>query len=407
MIINNIRVSLHTIRSAKWHSFLTMLGIIIGVASVITTVSLGEGVKGQIAGQPDEERAESISIRPSTGYSRDNAGNITGLNFFNNIATTLSEDDLSTVNKIESVESAAPLATVSGVAEYNDSYLNSGFVVGTNAFLPQLLDKEVQFGSFFSVGEEGRRVAVLGKLAAQELFEENVPIGKSFIFRGEEFIVRGIFEDFGDNPFSVESSFNRAIFIPYIAGQTVSDGNAQIFEIIAQPTEPELLEDTKAAIHEALLVEYGGQEAFVVMTSSESDVFVDSLLTLLTAMVAGIAAISLFVGGVGIMNIMLVSVTERTHEIGIRKAVGATNRQILMQFLVEAIVLSVIGSIIGVLTALLINYLVRIFTSLAPVIDVQIIGLSVLVALVVGIVFGVAPALKAAKKSPISALRYE
>ena len=150
---------------------------------------------------------------------------------------------------------------------------------------------------------------------------------------------------------------------------------------------------------------HGGQVDFTVLQANESLELVNSMLSVVTNLVSAVAAISLIVCGIGIMNIMLVDVSERTHEIGIRKSVGATNKQILSQFMTEAIMLSVTGGIIGVFLSLLANYFLRIFTELQPVITLPIMGIAVGVALVVGVVFGVTPALKAARKDPIDALR--
>jgi putative ABC transport system permease protein len=161
------------------------------------------------------------------------------------------------------------------------------------------------------------------------------------------------------------------------------------------------------AIHAALLKNHGGQEDFTVLKQDESLAVANTILNLITGLIAGIAAISLIVGGIGIMNIMLVSVIERTREIGIRKAIGATNRQILSQFMVESLVLSVVGAILGVLISIMVNYLIRIATTLTPVITLPIMVISVAVSIMVGLIFGITPALKAARKDPIEALRYE
>jgi putative ABC transport system permease protein len=159
-----------------------------------------------------------------------------------------------------------------------------------------------------------------------------------------------------------------------------------------------LVAPVAAKLTDGLKAAHGGQADFTVLQASDSIELAGSVLNLLTAMVSAIAAISLLVGGIGIMNIMLVAVSERTHEIGIRKSVGATNRQILNQFLTEAIVLSGTGGILGVLASLLANYLMRVFTPLQPVITLPIVGVAILVALGVGIFFGITPALKAARK---------
>lgn len=402
----NMRLALHSIRSAKWRSFLTMLGIIIGVASVIVTVSLGEGIKKQISGQISQFGSDLITIRPGQTFNRDEGG-VLGVSLFQNVSAVFTDDDVKTVNKAEGVAMSAPLSLVSAVPRYEDTEFSKGLVIGTTSSLPELISQKTQFGSFFTVGEEGRNVAVLGQSAAQELFKENVPVGKSFQMRGEEFIVRGVLEEFESNPITPGNDFNNAVFIPYVTGKTLSNGNAQVFQIFAKPSDTSQLNFARDEIKAGLLAAHDNQEDFTILTQGESIEENDSALSLVTALVAGVAAISLFVGGIGVMNIMLVAVTERTHEIGIRKAIGATNRQIMQQFMIEAIMLSLVGGIIGVALSLLANFAIRLFTNLEPVIDPFVAGIAVLVALAVGVIFGIAPAFRAARKDPIDALRYQ
>lgn len=406
MISGNTRLAIHTIKSAKWRSFLTMLGVIIGVASVIVTVSLGEGVKRQVSNQISQFGGDIITIRPGKPRT-DNQNGILGINLFNSVNTSFAENDLKVIDKSEGVTESSPLSLISAVPRYEERDFNNGIVVGTNSALPELINHKVQYGSFFSVGEEGRRVAVLGPTAAQELFQENVPVGKSFQMRGEEFIVRGVFEEFERNPITPQADFNNAVFIPYVTGKSLTEGNAQIFQVFAKADSVNEVKLVRENIRKSLMASRDNQEDFSILTQGESVEETSTTLSLITAMIAGVAAISLLVGGIGIMNIMLVSVTERTHEIGIRKAIGATNQQIMRQFLTEAVVLSLVGSVIGVIVSLIANFLIRLFTSLEPVVNLQVAGVAIGVALLVGIIFGVAPAINAARKDPIQALRYQ
>lgn len=401
------KLALHTIKTAKWRSFLTMLGIIIGVASVIITVSLGEGVKQQVNSQIHQFGDDLITIRPGAAVGDSNKSSIMGVSLFNSVSAMLTDDDVSLVDKAEGVRVSAPLSIVSATASYDEREYSDGLVIGTTSDLPELINKEAQYGSFFSVGEEGRNVAVLGQSAAQKIFQENVPVGKSFELRGEEFIVRGVLEEFTANPIMPGGDYNNAIFIPYVTSRTLTGGNVQVFQIFAKPNNPDDIEATTSAIGASLKAAHGDQEDFTILTQDESVDQSSYALSLITAMITGVAAISLFVGGIGIMNIMLVSVTERTHEIGIRKAIGATNKQIMRQFMTEAIMLSIVGSIIGVILSLVANFFIRMFTDLRPAVNLYVAGLAVLVAIVVGIVFGVAPAYRAARKNPIDALRYQ
>lgn len=405
MMNGDIKLAITTMRSSKWRNFLTMLGIIIGVAAVIVTISLGQGIKNQVNSQLSEFGEDLIIIRPNQTLS-DNQSGLLGVNLFGSISSNLRNEDVEVVRKTDEVRISSPLSLVSAAARYDGNEYSDGLVIGANSYLPELINQEVEYGSFFSIGEEGRKVAVLGAFAAQELFGENVPVGKSFTLRGEEFIVRGIFEEFTANPITPGGDFNNAIFVPYITGQTLEGGDPQIFQIFAKPNEGSSLSSVAASINERLYALHDEQNDFSILTQDQIAGESSYTLSLVTALVTGVAAISLLVGGIGVMNIMLVSVSERTHEIGIRKAIGATRRQIMKQFLAEAMILSLVGSIIGVLLSLIINFFIRLSTDLQPTIEPLVAILSIAVALLVGVVFGIAPAYRAAKKDPIDALRH-
>lgn len=407
MMNGDFKLALNTIRKSKWRSMLTMLGIIIGVASVIVTVSLGEGVKQQVSDQIGQFGPDLITVRPGAPLNKDDGGGIMGVNLFSNLSVTFTDNDVRVIDKTQGVNVSTPLSIVSAIPRYEDREFRQGMVIGTNSNLPEIIKHKVQYGSYFSVGEEGRNVAVLGPAAAQNLFQENIPIGKSFQMRGEEFIVRGVFEEFKANPLTPGGDYNNSVFIPYIAGQNITNGDTQVFQVFAKPDKPQQVQVVAEAIRTSLRASRDEQEDFTILTQGESVEQTSYTLSLITAMIAGVAAISLLVGGIGIMNIMLVSVTERTHEIGIRKAIGATNRQIMQQFMAEAMVLSLVGSIIGVMVSLIVNFAIRLTTELQPVVNPYISGFAVIVAIAVGLIFGIAPAVYAARKDPIDSLRYQ
>jgi ABC-type antimicrobial peptide transport system permease subunit len=408
LVTRNIRMALSSLRASKWRSLLTMLGIIIGVVSVVTTVSLGEGVRQEVIGQIKHLGPDLITIRPGQTVKRNANGTITGVNLFSGVSpSTLTEHDVEAIQHTPGIRDTVPLALVSGVPAYNDRQFNDGIVVATTGAAPDILNQKVEFGEFFRGGDLNKHVAVIGKRIAEQLFQENVPVGKSFTLRDQTFVVRGIFEEFDTGPLNLDADYNRAIFIPYEIGKQLVGNNVQMYQILVKPTDTTATQQAVDAIHAALLKNHGGQEDFTVLKQDESLAVANTILNLITGLIAGIAAISLIVGGIGIMNIMLVSVIERTREIGIRKAIGATNRQILSQFMVESLVLSVVGAILGVLISIMVNYLIRIATTLTPVITLPIMVISVAVSIMVGLIFGITPALKAARKDPIEALRYE
>lgn len=402
----NVKMALEALRSSRWRSALTMLGIIIGVVSVTTIVSLGEGAKQGVVGQINQAGDDLITVRPGRPVQRE-AANLAGANLFG-IPNTGSFDttDLGVVESVEGIKDIVPFAFVSSVANRDDHEYDQGLIIGTSPDLPKALNQEVEYGSFFSPQDANKNGAVIGKRVAEQLFKENVPVGKLFTIRGKVFVVRGVFKEFDSSPLAPHSDYNTAIFIQYdVAREMTSDTN--IFQILTRPEQPENLDQAVADITDALATAHEGQHDFAVLTQSDRLATAHQVLDTLTGFVAGIAVISLIVAGIGILNIMLVSVTERTHEIGIRKAVGATNRQIMNQFLTEAVILSLLGGILGVFLSILTNWILRIFTELTPVLTWPIMTIAVGVAVAVGIIFGTTPALKAAHKHPIDALRHE
>ncbi len=404
----NIKLALASIKSSKWRSLLTMLGIIIGVVSVVTTVSLGEGIKQRIVGQINRSGPDLITIRPGRTITRDQAGRITSVNFMSNfIFGSLSESDVEAVNKTPKIKDSAPFAYVTGVPHIdNRDYLN-GPIIATTDGAARLLNQKLEYGDFFRSDESEKNVAIIGQRVAEQLFQELAPIGKSFMVRDQNFVVRGIFEEFNTSPLAINADYNYAIFIPYKSSQKISGSQPQIYQILAKPESSTSTTEAVNNINAVLARAHNDQSDFTVLTQAENLAVANSVLNIVTNFIAGVAAISLIVGGIGIMNIMLVSVTERTREIGVRKALGATNRQILGQFLVEAVVISLGGGVIGVALSFLTNYFMRLFTDLTPVITWPVMLLALSVAVLVGIIFGITPALRAARKDPIEALRHE
>jgi putative ABC transport system permease protein len=407
LLNGHLKTGTDSLRGAKLRSFWTMMGVIIGVASVITVVGIGEGIKQQISGQIHHLGHNLITIRPSqfhTGSaSYTNGDAISGLN----VGGTLSTKDISVVSRTSGVAASAPLTIVGNTARGDHGNYTSGFVIGTTGDLPGLLNQSMAYGAFFGGDNDGTNVAVLGQHASEALFNEDVPLGRSFAFHGQQFVVVGIFNQFATSPLSQQVDFDDAVFIPNDVAESLSNNTAPTYEILARPAVSQSAGAVASKLQKALDKAHGGQSGLSVLSGNQNVIQSNGILDLLTRLIAGVAAISLLVGGIGIMNVMLVSVTERMHEIGIRKAIGATNRQIMGQFMAESAVLSLSGGIIGIILAFVIDVVLRVFTDLAPVINWQIVVLASGVSLLVGVVFGTIPAVKAARKAPIDALRSE
>jgi putative ABC transport system permease protein len=248
---------------------------------------------------------------------------------------------------------------------------------------------------------------VLGEGASRRLFNDNSPLGQTLTWRGQHFIVSGVFSNFSAPPFSLEANFNNAVFVPYDTAQQLSGSVLGLYQIIAKSAPNANLAQTTAGIRSGLRAAHGGSNDVAVLQANDSDMASNRTIYLLTVLVGGAALMALIVGGVGIMDVMLVSVTERMHEIGLRKAIGATNRQIMRQFMAEAFVLSGIGAVIGVVIASAVVGVLRLYTSLQPVLVWQVMVAAPVVAVGIGLFFGSMPALKAARKDPIEALRHE
>ena len=397
----NFKAGLKTLLSTKLRSFWTMLGIIIGVASVITVIGIGSGIKRQVSHQIQHLGRDVIVIRPGELHGSTGLDALSGLN----VSGALSAKDVKVVQDVKGVSSVAPISISVGKITRDKIPYSNNLLIGTNGDLPGLLNQSIAYGSFFTYEDEGSKAAVLGDKAAKRLFDEELPLGRTFFYNGQEFIVRGILNEMNTTPLTEQADFNDAIFIQEEAAQELSKNTAPIYQILARPEDPKQYQAVAEKIQKSLYISHGYQNNFKVITGGKDYDSNGTVLALLTQMIAGVASISLLVGGIGIMNVMYVSVAERLHEIGIRKAIGATDKQIISQFVTEASIISLVGGILGVILAFFINIVLRILTDLRPVISIELVIGAILISVIIGVIFGSFPAFKAAKKNPIDALR--
>jgi putative ABC transport system permease protein len=403
----NIKTAVESLRQSKWRSLLTMLGVVIGVTSVTTIVSLGEGLKHQISSQIDQLGSDVITVRSGKLVNR-SSGDIKDINLLAFLNTsTLTYDDVQALADLESLDGVAPINFVTSSAKTEDASSDNLFVVGTTPDFTNVLRQKIEFGTFFSQDGSDEHYAVIGSSVADNLFGEVNPVGRSITIEGQDFIVEGILKPATQGLLTVaQIDFNTAVFIPNRAAISLTEGKMNILQILVKSNGDDL--DTVVSdVRKALLKSHNDQENFTVLKQEELLSIANSTVNIIASFISGIAAITLLVGGISIMDIMWVSVSERTREIGIRKAVGATNRQILSQFLMEGSALSIAGGIIGIVIAVIINILLKVYTDFDPIITIPIILIAVFVSVALGIIFSVAPALKAARKSPIDALRGE
>lgn len=401
MWTGHFKSALASLRENRWRTAFTMLGIIIGISSVVTVVSLGEGLKQQITGQINQLGPNVLTVRPG---HLSNTGSLSSLYSFL-APSTLTTSDVASLNQIQGVANVAPIEFVTNTVR-NSSEMDNVFVAGTTANLADILNQKIAYGGFFSGDDDPNNFAVIGSNIAGQLFGEFNPVGETLHINGEEFVVHGVFTPSTGSLLSLsQADLNSSIFIPTTEAEALTKGRTNILQIFVQLRPNTDIDAAVGRIDKVLSKNHGAANDFTVLKHNQLRGVSDQLVDAVTGFISGIAAISLLVGGIGIMNILLASVSERTREIGIRKAIGATNRQIMNQFLAEGLVFSIGGGVIGIGVSYLINLLLRLYSGWKPVISLPILFLAVGVSVAAGVFFSLAPAFKAARKDPINALR--
>lgn len=402
--LENIRISLVSIGKNKLRTFLTVLGVVIGVASVISLISLGEGFRSEIVSEIEGIGSNTMLVVP--GEVDTSSASFSGSSVFGD--EVLTRDDLEKLKDGlgDRVVSVSGVVLTSGRVESDGEVFNS-FIIGTDEQYIFGESVEVEKGRFINQRDVDRddTVVFLGNKIAKDFFGSRNPIDQKILVEGKKYTVVGVAEDSGT--VSLGPNFNEAVYIPYTTAQKFVKKDEVFDRFSIDAGSSVNVEKTKSEVERILQKNHGGAKDFTVFTQKEILSVVDSVIEILTIFLASIGSISLLVGGIGIMNIMLVSVTERTREIGIRKALGATNREIRNQFLTEALVISALGGGIGILISAIGLYAASIASGFNLFVTFNSALLAFTVSFVVGIFFGVFPAVRASKLDPIEALRYE
>lgn len=410
-IFDTLRISWLSITANKARSALTVLGIVIGIVSIVLVMSLGAGAKAYILSQVEGIGAHTIIVRPGRQPKgpTDVAESI--------LSDSLKQRDIELLkSSVPGIISLEPVVIVPGGVAYQNQVSRPTIFGWTSQALGRFFSIYPTEGDFFTDDDikNHAKVAVIGHKVKDELFSDSDAVGESIKIRGQSMRVVGVLPAKGQ--VSV-LNLDEVVVIPYTVAQKDILGinfYHEVFIGVADNVDMDTVtEDIKAILRDAHGITDPAKDDFFLVTQQDVIDRVSGITRALTIFLTGIASISLLVGGVGIMNIMLVSVTERTKEIGLRKALGATNRDILQQFLLEALTLTIGGGVVGVLTATVLAYAVALAVKYygglewkfeLPILSVV---LGVGMAAIIGVVFGLYPARKAAQKDPIEALRYE
>ncbi|MDQ5882980.1 MAG: putative transport system permease protein [Patescibacteria group bacterium] len=397
-----IQESSQALLSNKTRSGLTILGIVIGIASVIAMISIGQGTQDMITSVIEGLGSNLLTITPGavrTGIVSAGRGTF----------QSLKNEDVTAIEDISGVQAVVPevqrrYQVISSVG------LNTNtLVVGTSPDYLSVRNANVKSGAFFTENQNKSmaRVAVLGATAAEDLFGDNDPLGKTIRINKINFKVIGVLEEKGGFPL-VSPDYN--VFVPVLTMQKIVTGTDYLTDILVSVENSKLISQIQELVTDSLARKHNvDYQSLDFTVTSQADILssLNQIINTFTFFLASIAGISLLVGGIGIMNMMLTTVTERTHEIGLRKAVGAKKRDITLQFLSESIILTVVGGIIGIICGWLLSLIISKLIGIVTAVSFSSVLLACGVSTAIGMIFGYYPAQKAANLNPIDALRYE
>ena len=386
-LLQIIKIAFKNIISNKLRSILTMLGLVIGISSVIVLVGIGNGSSSEVKSQVQSLGTDILTITITSSES------------------SLTYEELEEIKTLSNVKEVTPFKNISATVNRGSTTVTRASIIGTNASYLEVTNTKLETGRSISVIdiENKSKVCILGKDIATSLFSLADPLGESIKLNGDNYVVIGVLEEQGS---SMENDIDSHILIPLTTAKYLGS-DTSISNLYAKVEDENRIERTISSIENYVRTTLQISSDEYSVTSQESMLnAVDSIDNTLSLLLGGIASISLIVGGIGVMNVMLVSVTERTKEIGIRKALGAKKSDILFQFLVEALVISILGGLLGIACGLIIG---NIAINIGYTFEYSntVVAISFTSSALIGILFGIFPAYRAAKLNPIDALRVE
>lgn len=399
-LARNFQCATRSLLESKGRSLLSALGIMVGATAIVLLISIAKGVQADITREVEQLGVNLVVILPARIEEGSMmAPGLMGISY-------LSEEDVRTVSRVDGVRKAVPLTFVGAGLSYNGKKSPTTLIIATRPDWFEMRAAKMSFGRPLNAGDATRPVCVIGSIAAKRMFEGRNVLGEKIDYNGRTYEIVGITQDRGEsNSIMSMGSFENVMYIHYEFMRSIQP-NMQIDRIIAQ-TEPAREPKSLVATLDRLLGRRLSRETYSVVTQEDLLKIVFKFMEILTWLLTGLTSIALFVGGVGILAIMLMSVNERAREIGIRKAVGAKKRDVFQQFLFEAIIVASAGGLMGLAISWAASLILSANTPIKPLITPDTVMLSFGVCIGVGAVFGLIPALRAASRDPVVSLRQE
>lgn len=394
-----------SLRSNRMRTALTVIGMTIGISSIVVIMSLSAGAAQIVSNQVDQLGGTIAVVRPGTPDRESQINTITANLGGGDMTSSLTEKDVKDIKKINHVTAVAPIMVLGGSVSSDSSKPRNIQIIATEPAMTDVTTIPISEGQFIGTVTNDD-TAVIGHQLSIDLFGTDTSVGRTFTTHGVQFTVIGVLKR-QKNPINFNNvDFDHAAIINLKSGKTFNQGIASIQQINIRVTSTDKLPAVQQQINEQLMRNHRGEKDFVILSDGDLARPSAELFSTVSASLTAVAGISLVVGGIGIMNILLVGVTERTREIGIRKAIGASNAHIVWQFLIESLAMSLAGGIAGYFFGYIVAFTIaRSFLTFDPVFGWSIVGAALGTSLVVGLLFGLYPAYLAARKDPIEALR--